>query len=157
MDRNITQTLGKMTYGIYVLTTRHEQIINGMIASWVSQVSYEPMLIMAAIHPDRYTHALIEKSKSFALHILSKEQKDLITQFKGPDPAAKFASLNWAEGKTGAPVLKNCIGYLECRVKIIFSPGNHLLYIGEVIAAGFSRKDTPLSTLDYEGVYTGRK
>lgn len=31
-----------MTYGIYVLTTRMGETINGMIASWVSQTSYDP-------------------------------------------------------------------------------------------------------------------
>ncbi|MEJ2286300.1 MAG: flavin reductase, partial [Desulfobacterales bacterium] len=38
-----------MTYGIYVLTSCHQQEINGMIASWVSQVSYTPPLIMVAV------------------------------------------------------------------------------------------------------------
>ena len=37
----------KMAYGIYVLTTAVEDKMNGMIASWVSQVSYEPPLILA--------------------------------------------------------------------------------------------------------------
>ena len=44
---------GKMTYGIYVLTSCHQQVINAMIASWVSQVSYAPPQIMAAVHAHR--------------------------------------------------------------------------------------------------------
>ena len=56
------RALGSMTYGIYVLTSFYEEEINGMIASWVSQVSYDPLLIMVAVHPNRYSHNLIDKS-----------------------------------------------------------------------------------------------
>ena len=51
MKEDWVQALGKMTYGIYVLTTCDEDEVNGMIASWVSQVSYDPLLIMVAVHP----------------------------------------------------------------------------------------------------------
>lgn len=35
---DIAQALAKCTHGIYVLTTSHSGSINGMIASWVTQV-----------------------------------------------------------------------------------------------------------------------
>ena len=56
MKEEYLKLLGKMTYGIYVLTSAADQVVNGMIASWVSQVSYDPLLLMVAIHPNRYTH-----------------------------------------------------------------------------------------------------
>ena len=59
MDERWLQALGSMTYGIYVLTTHHEEKINGMIASWVSQISYDPPLVMVAVHPNRYSRQLI--------------------------------------------------------------------------------------------------
>ena len=71
MKNEWLRALGKMTYGIYVLTTFYEKEINGMIASWVSQVSYEPPLIIAAVHPKRYSHHLIEQSGCFALHTMA--------------------------------------------------------------------------------------
>ena len=58
-----------MANGIYVLTTRLDDTINGMIASWVTQISYAPPLIMVAIHPNRYSHTLIDKSGVFALNV----------------------------------------------------------------------------------------
>jgi len=68
------KAFAKMTYGIYVLTSRADEAINGMIASWVSQVSYEPPLIMVAVHPKRYSHQLIEKGGSFVLHVVSSSR-----------------------------------------------------------------------------------
>jgi flavin reductase (DIM6/NTAB) family NADH-FMN oxidoreductase RutF len=146
----------RMTYGIYVLTTQHETVINGMIASWVSQISHDPPLIMAAIHQNRFSHSLMEKSGHFALHVIARSQESLIDQFMGPDPSGKFTGLDWQAGLTGCPVLKTCLAWFECRIKETYQPGNHCLVVGEVVGAGSSGKDRPLCTQDYDAVYTGR-
>ena len=138
MKETILKNMAHMTYGIYILTTRFEDTINGMVASWVSQVSYDPPLVMVAIHPNRYSHDLIVQSRSFALHLLSREQKGLLARFKGRDAREKFASIDWKVGVTGAPILKECIGCMECRIIERLSPGNHTLFIGEVVGAVFN-------------------
>jgi len=150
------QALGKMTYGIYVLTTHYKEEMNGMIASWVSQVSYDPLLIMVGVHPNRYSHHLIEQSGCFALHVLDKKQTQFMSRFKGPDPQTKFSSLQWEKGKTGCPILRDCIAYLDCRLKTSYAPGNHTLFIGEVVDGQIFSHGDPLSTTDYDGVYLGR-
>lgn len=156
MKQEILKNMAHMTYGIYVLTTRFEGTVNGMIASWVSQVSYEPPLFIVAVHPNRYTHDLLMQSGHFALHILGREQKDLLARFKGPVTGDKFESLAWEEGLTGCPILTDCIGYMECRIVQNLAPGNHTLFIGEVVHAFFNAEKTPLCTLDYEGCYLGK-
>lgn len=155
MEDTWQQAFGKMVYGIYVLTAAHGEEINGMIASWVSQVSHEPPLVMAAVHPNRYTHDLIRQSGAFALHVIAKEQKDLLARFKGPDPRVKFAALEWRKGRTGSPILEDCIAWLECHVQESFSPGNHTLFVGEVVSGNRISDGLPLDTGDYDGVYVG--
>ena len=156
MKETILKNMAYITYGIYVLTTRFEDSINGMIASWVSQVSYEPPLFMVAIHPNRYSHELLTRSGYFALHIISREQKDLLTLFKGPGHKEKFKSISWENGMTGCPILADCIGCMECHVTQSLAPGNHTLFIAEVVNAIFKAEKTPLCTLDYEGCYLGK-
>ena len=156
MKEMLQKNMAHMTYGIYILTTRFEDAINGMVASWVSQVSYEPALLMVAVHPNRYSHELMVQSGTFALHIISKEQKDLLNRFKGPDAQEKFASIPWKIGMTGCPILTDCIGVMECRIIQRFSPGNHTLFIGEVVNAAFNAERAPLCTLDYERTYLGK-
>ena len=157
MKAELLNNMAHMTYGIYVLTTRHGDTINGMIASWVSQVSYDPPLIMAAVHPNRYSHDLLQKSGHFALHILAREQNDLLARFKGPDPGSKFDALAWHDGVTGCPVLADCIGSVECRIRQTLKPGNHTLFVGQVVHAIFRGAERPLCTLDYEGCYSGKQ
>jgi flavin reductase (DIM6/NTAB) family NADH-FMN oxidoreductase RutF len=147
---------GKMTYGIYVLTTAYRGEINGMIASWVSQVSYDPPLIMVAIHPNRYSHHLVRQGGAFALHVLARDQTHLLEVFKGPRPSAKFDSVDWSRGKNNCPILKDCLAFLECDVRAEYAPGNHTLFMGEVKRAKVFSNESPLTTLDYEGRYIGK-
>lgn len=156
MNKEWQTALGSMTYGIYVLTARHDDIINGMIASWVSQISYKPPLMMAAVHPNRYTHKLLEKANSFALHILDKSQKNMLKTFKGPDPEKKFQGIPWDTKKTGAPILKDCIAWFELQVVEKHNPGNHTIFMGEIINSGTQSSGAPLCTLDYDGMYVGK-
>ena len=156
MDKKWVEAFAKMTYGIYVLTSKAGEAINGMIASWVSQVSYDPPLIMVAVHPSRYSHQLIEKGGCFVLHVLSKGQADLLTRFKAADVDHKFTALDWTTGLTGCPVLSDCLAYLECELKTHYRPGNHTLFIGQVIGAGNSKDGRPFTSMDYEGVYLGK-
>ena len=157
MQQGWIKTLGTMTYGIYVLTSCHKEEINGMIASWVSQVSYDPLLIMTAVHPDRYSHRLIEQGGCFALHVIDRQQNQFLSRFKGPDPKAKFSEVQWNPGKTGCPILSECMAYLECTVKASYRPGNHTLFLGEVVEAQSIAPGTPFSSMDYDGVYLGKK
>jgi len=156
MKESWIQALEKMTYGIYVLTTSHNDRINGMIASWVSQVSYDPLLIQVAVHPNRYSHQLIEQSGCFALHVLGVEQSEYIGRFKGSDPEGKFSSVSWKRGQTGCPILKDCIAFFELKVVEKHAPGNHTIFLGKVVAAGLISSRKPLTSLDFEGKYLGR-
>jgi flavin reductase (DIM6/NTAB) family NADH-FMN oxidoreductase RutF len=151
------KALGTMTYGIYCLTTFYKDEINGMIASWVSQVSYDPLLILVAVHQNRYSHHLIEQSGCFALHVLTRDQTDFLRRFKGSGSKEKFTGIQWRRGITDCPVLNDCLAYFECMVKAEYTPGNHTLVIGEVIAAQVVTPGEPLSTLDYDGVYLGKQ
>ncbi len=156
MEQAIVKNMAHMAYGIYVLTTRFEDIINGMIVSWVTQVSYEPPLVQVAVHPNRYTHDLLMKSRHFALHILDNTQKAFVNRFMGPNSQTKFENISWNDGITGCPVLSDCIGAMECRIIEHLTPGNHSLFIGEVVSAIFNKKKAPLCTSDYEGRYLGK-
>ncbi|HKL00798.1 MAG TPA: flavin reductase family protein [Desulfotignum sp.] len=156
MKQQWQSAFGQMTYGIYVLTTRMDDTMNGMIASWVTQVSYDPPLILAAVHPNRYSHDMIVNSRAFGLHIIDQSQKDLLKRFKGPDPGEKFSGMDWKPGKTGVPILKDCLAWFELQVIQQLQPGNHGLFIGKVMDADGQPEGLPLSTRDYEGMYVGK-
>jgi len=59
-------------------------------------------------------------------------------------------------GVTGAPILKDCVGYVECRVVQAVDAGDHTLFIGEVVAEGArGNPGEVLTTADLDGHYYG--
>ena len=86
-----------LVHGVYVVTTRVGDKINGMTAAWVSQVSLKPLLVMVPIAPPRYTHTLIKESGVFAINVLTSDQVELAKRFgyKSGRKVDKCAGLDW--------------------------------------------------------------
>jgi flavin reductase (DIM6/NTAB) family NADH-FMN oxidoreductase RutF len=148
------QVLRYAEYGCYLLTVAKGDEINGMPLSLFTQVSFEPPQVLAAVSRARYAHHMVQDAKVFAVVFLRKDQKGLVDQFKlkGEDHAKKFSGLEWESAPLGSPVLKDCLGYLECELVHTYDPGDHTLFIGEVKKAEL-RKPGPLLCISDLGKY----
>ena len=80
MERHLAQALAALTTGIYVLTVSGERQ-HGMSSSWATQVSGDPLLIMAAVDRQHFTHSMIVASGAFALNIVGQHSKHLEDYF----------------------------------------------------------------------------
>ncbi|MBV6342185.1 flavin reductase family protein [Candidatus Magnetobacterium casense] len=129
--------------GCYVITVKGKDAINGMTASWVSQVSFEPKMLMVSIAPERYTNELIRESGYFAVNVLSEEQIELAKHygFKSGRDADKFANVGYFDAPNGSPVLNSAMAYIECKTVSIFKAGDHELFVGEAVAAKVLQSD----------------
>lgn len=123
--------------GVYIVTTRDGEKVNGMTAAWVAQVSFDPLLIMVSIAPTRYSHGLIKNSGIFAINALTTEQIDLGKRFgyKSGRKIDKFAGLDYITATTGAPILPEAYAYLDLKLIHVYPAGDHDLFVGEVVAA----------------------
>jgi flavin reductase (DIM6/NTAB) family NADH-FMN oxidoreductase RutF len=142
----VDKVLDKICYGVAVITTKCEAKVNGMTASWFSRVSGKPYLVMVAISEKNYSLQLISKSSIFAVNILGKDQISPGPHFRkqsGKD-VDKFETVPYETRKTGAPILKSCMAYLDCSVIYSIPVGDHLLFIGEVIDTGILKDEEPL-------------
>ncbi len=120
--------------GVYVVTVRDKDKINGMTAAWVTQVSFRPRLLAVAIAPERYTYELLKNSGVFCINVLGEDQIDLARHFgfrSGKD-VDKFAGVPYINALKGSPVLKSAIAYFECTVVSTCQVGDHELFVGEV-------------------------
>ncbi|MBI4673575.1 MAG: flavin reductase family protein [Chloroflexi bacterium] len=125
---------------IALVTAKHKNKANVMVAAWVTNVSNDPPMVALAVHPARFTHDLIQKSGQFALNIPPRpraEQVKKIGEVSGAD-IDKFVltKLNLYEAKqVNAPLIVECIGHLECGVVDTIRAGNHILFLAEIVAA----------------------
>ncbi len=132
-----------IVHGVYIITTRTKDKINGMTAAWVSQVSFKPTMLMVAIAPARFTHSLIKESGYFAVNTLSKNQIEIakLFGFKSGRKHDKFQNISYFDAPNGSPVLKDAIAYFECKLIDDFKAGDHSIFTGEVINAKILKND----------------
>ena len=155
MGDKIIDAMTRLSYGIYVLTTRKGEEKHGMIASWVSQVSHDPPLVMVAIRNNRRVHPIVKEAGAFALHVLDKHEGRIIGRFKLPAPAQRFEGADCIALETGCPILRDTLACMDCRLVDTVETGDHTLFIGEVLAADLKETGEPMTSADYGKVYLG--
>jgi len=156
-SESASEVLRHVEYGVYILTAADEERINGMPLSLFCQVSFSPLLVMAGVSPKRLSHSMIESSGGFGIIFLRKDQSELVDRFKlkGGDPGLKFGGLSWHKGRTGAPILDDCLGYLDCRLAGAYRPGDHTLFLGEVVHSEMKSQGSLLLISDLGKYYAG--
>jgi flavin reductase (DIM6/NTAB) family NADH-FMN oxidoreductase RutF/rubredoxin len=127
----------KLTYGLYILSSRDGDRLNGHVSNTAFQVTAEPPQMMVATHRDNLTTEFIRKSKVFSVSAL---EKDVTLDFLGPwgfksgRDINKFDNVQYKTGKTGAPIVtEKCIAWYECEVVQEIEIGTHVVFVGKVI------------------------
>jgi flavin reductase (DIM6/NTAB) family NADH-FMN oxidoreductase RutF len=157
MKQDIKAGLKTLTYGLYIVTVNFNDQRNTMVASWVSQVSYEPPRIMVAVKKTRLTHTLLLKAASFGLMVVQRGKERELPRFKGDDPGKKFDGQNILMGKSGTPLLLGYLAAFDLTMIDTVDAGDHTIFIGEVTEVHVDFDDTlPATTLDYGKVYIGK-
>ena len=93
------------------------------------------------------THGAILGSHSFAVSVLADGQQALADCFAQPTTAAKlqrFCDAPWHDAETGSPILDGAIAYFDCRLVASHPGGDHTMFVGEIVAAGFEERAEPL-------------
>ena len=125
-----------LVHGVYVVTTRVGDKVNGMTAAWVSQVSLKPLLVMVSIAPARYSHNLIKESGIFAINVLTTTRRNWPNASASKAAARSINSPAWSTtAATGAPILPQAYAYLDLKLVHTSPAGDHTLFVGEVMEA----------------------
>jgi flavin reductase (DIM6/NTAB) family NADH-FMN oxidoreductase RutF len=132
--------------GVTIVTAAHKTERHGMTVSSFTSVSLEPPLIMISLHTDSRTHRLISASGAFAVNILSLEQRELSERFAGRDghEEDRFEGMETDRMLSGAPVFKDSLAALDCRVRQEIPAGMNTLILAEVVAARGEGEGEPL-------------
>lgn len=137
--------LAQWPSGVSVVTTVAGDGWHGMTASSFSSVSVDPPLILVCLNRRIQTHALIEASGVFAVSVLAKDQTMTGRRFAGQEGVTdRFADGAWQTRVTGAPVLTDAVGWLDCRVVHAYAGGDHTIFVGAVLGASTERIVAPL-------------
>lgn len=148
-----TSALFNIGYGLYVLTTCHNDIDNGCIVNTVTQVTSNPLQIAVTVNKGNYTHELIMNSCVFNVSILTTETPMFVFEhfgFKSGRTVNKFANCE-AEHRAVNGVLyipKYTNAFLACKVNNSIDFETHTMFIADVLDAQVL-SDKPSVTYDY--------
>lgn len=135
---NVIQTaLWKLINPIAIITASYEGQVSGFIASWITQVSFVPPLVMVAMNPLHYTYDLVTNSNAFAINILRADQVELVDLFgkNSGSKVDKFAKTLYELGSTGSPLIKDCLAFIDCNIMWSKEAGDHIVVVGSIVDA----------------------
>jgi flavin reductase (DIM6/NTAB) family NADH-FMN oxidoreductase RutF len=125
--------MGSWPSGVTIVTSRAGERIHGKTVSDVSGVSLDPPLALVCAAKSSVTTGLIEEGQCFGVNILSSDQDALSNRFASKkDEFKRFDGVETFEGTTGAPLIRDALVNLDCRVIAIHDAGDHVLCVGEI-------------------------
>jgi flavin reductase (DIM6/NTAB) family NADH-FMN oxidoreductase RutF len=154
------ETLFKVTYGMYIVSSRKGDRLNGLVINTANQVTSSPPCITVFISKENLTHDFILDSGVFSISILRKDTPMKFIGkwgFRSGRDIDKFEGTQHKIGRTSAPiVLENALGYLDLKLLDNFSVGTHTIFIGEVIESEIIEDVEPLTYAYYRDIKGGR-
>jgi flavin reductase (DIM6/NTAB) family NADH-FMN oxidoreductase RutF len=148
----LKQLLGRRAASVAIVTARVGERIHGMTVTAFTEVSLEPPLVLVCADKTSNTHPVIAAGGVFALNLLSAGQAELSNRFASKrDEERRFEGIAWETAATGAPLLPDTLGALDCRVVATHEAGDHVIYVGRVEALRLSPEREPL--LYQRGIY----
>jgi len=134
---------GKFATGVMVATVvGRDGAPHGITVNSFTSVSLDPMLVLFCVDNRARILGHFLAGGSFALNVLSERQEQLSRRFARSD-VDRFESVDWQPGRTGAPLLRDTIGWLECQLSQTVAAGDHTILIGRPIKGGW-REGRPL-------------
>ncbi len=93
-----------------------------------------------SVSPRRHSHGLIEESKEFVVNIptmdlLGKTVLCGTTSGRNHDKFKETGLTALPAKKVKAPLIRECVGHLECKLHSQFTAGDHTIFLGEIVNA----------------------
>ncbi len=127
----------KISYGLYILTSKDQEKDNGCIINTVCQVAQKPDRIMISVNKDSYTCEMIKSSMLFNLSVLSEETPFYVFEhfgFSSGRDKNKFEKTdNLERTENGIYIVpKFANSYISARVVEMIDVGTHICFVAEV-------------------------
>jgi flavin reductase (DIM6/NTAB) family NADH-FMN oxidoreductase RutF len=148
----IDSVLRLVSRELWIVTARHNDQRGGLLATWISSASIdrERPVMIAGIAPNHHTCELIERSGAFGLHLIGPTQLSVAWQFAlgSGREKDKFVGLETTTQQAGAPLLADCVAWLDCRVFARLPTGDRVFFWADVLSAGRVRSEPPAREQD---------
>jgi flavorubredoxin/flavin reductase (DIM6/NTAB) family NADH-FMN oxidoreductase RutF len=144
LDTNLDKALGRISGGLYIITAKKGDIKGAMLASWVSQASFQPLGLTIAVAKDRAIESLMHVGDRFVLNVLEEgNYQALMKHFlkRFPPGADRFAGVKTQAAENGSPILTDALAYMDCHVISRMELTDHWIVYATVDVGRVSKAD----------------
>lgn len=143
----------KLSYGLFVLTSKVNNKMNGCITNTAIQAASEPNQVSVCINKANYTHDMVMESKAFTASVISQVADfELFKRFgfqSGRDVDKFEGFADYSIGKNDIPyVTKGTNAFISVKVEHTVDLGSHTMFIGTVTDMEVL-SDEPSATYEY--------
>jgi len=134
--RTFWRALGARALGVAVATARGADGPAGFLALSATHLTADPPTMMVAIDKRTSALAAVLQARHFAVNFLARGDEALADMFAGKTEvrgAARFAPGRWGALTTGAPVLNEAIGAIDCVLEEAIERFGVTIAIGRVV------------------------
>lgn len=124
----------RFTAGVYVVSAAHRGTADAFTAAWVTQVSFDPLLVGVSVNPGNATWPLLRDGGRFVISVLASGQQELARHFGTTSGREhnKLAGVSWVTAGEGQAVAA-AAAWLECTVQDVVHAGDHVFVLGRVV------------------------
>jgi flavorubredoxin/flavin reductase (DIM6/NTAB) family NADH-FMN oxidoreductase RutF len=145
LDTDLDKAIGRISGGLYIITTKKGDRSGAMVASWVTQASFDPPGFTVAVAKDRAIESLLQVGDRFVLNILEEGNyqilmKHFLKRF-GPGED-RFAGVSTRSASDESPILADALAYLECEVNSRMECNDHWIVYSKVSDGRVSKPDS---------------
>jgi flavin reductase (DIM6/NTAB) family NADH-FMN oxidoreductase RutF len=149
-NNDFSDVLAKIPYGVSVVTMGRGgvKVENGLTISWMSQVSFNPPMLMVAVDKLHYSLDLLRSTKNFCVNLLGEDQTALAGRFAKQATAGddKLADVAQRPADSGAAILTDAVAYFDCEVSSMVEAGDHMVVIGRIEDAAVLKDRAPMTS-----------
>ena len=133
---DVADLFRRVTTGVYVIGVADGERRNAFTAAWLTQVSFDPLLLALSVNPEHASYPLLLGGGGFVVSVLCRDQIHLAEAFgtsSGRDQN-KLAGIPWLPAPSGAPILAQALAWLDCRLHDRLRAGDHEIILGRPVA-----------------------
>jgi len=146
--------VGKIPSGLFIITVTDGESKEGFLASWIQQVSFEPLMISIAIEPERPVLERIREVGCFCVNIVGHQNNGLLKPFWGgaKDGVNPLDAVETVVTPRGNVLLSDSMAVLECELRETLPAGDHVIVLGEVVETRLLKpEDKPMTHVRKSG------
>jgi len=131
-----------------VIVKGPDGIFNPMSAAWVMFTSIEPTMLAVSIGFERYTYELFKQQDEFVISIPSEQMSAEVEYFgsksgRDVDKLKELGTPTLPTAVIDGVLLKEASINFECRKISSLRTGDHMIFVGEVVASHVHEPQLP--------------